>query len=373
MLGENKMTHEQVEQQMVTMMLYNIQTIYQNHSTDEYKMAGDITKSPEYNSIEKMITDLHTLKGYPQSEANDISTMFSTLHKPIFKETVREFIIEPNDKNALYTAMFTVGYRVLVGELSRIYASTTATDKGLVYVPDKISRRNDVAPFIKSYNEKLNQRIDDYIKSKHDGVKRYKESFMLVNESTIDYLKATEQMYQEDGLLSSIGNVLNTITNGIFKGIGWVFKGFKEVNPVSFMNACLMHSYQKKVDNFHNTAAMYEETKKAYDQYMKLPASKRSAKVEEKYRRNIERYNLAMENQKAKIADYDQRAQDERDRQESEFPKVDPNSGPNPPKVPDMYDNEDTSNLPQDHPSSTPSSTPSPAPQPQPADDDFGF
>ena len=80
-----------------------------------------------------------------------------------------------------------------------------------------------------------------------------------------------------------------------------------------------------------------------------------------------------MENQKAKIADYDQRAQDERDRQESEFPKVDPNSGPNPPKVPDMYDNEDTSNLPQDQPSSTPSSTPSPAPQPQPADDDFGF
>lgn len=357
MLGEEKMTHEQVEQQMVCMMLYNIQSIYQNHSTDEYKMAGDITKSPEYNSIEKMITDLRSLKGYPQDEAKDISTMFSTLHKPVFKETVTAYLNDPNDRNALYTAMFTVGYRVLVGELARIYASTKATDKGLVYVPDKISRRNDIAPFIRSYNGELNKRIDDYVKSKHDGVNRYKESF----EGDVDFLSASD-IIQEASLTGAL-NAVNRIVDGFFKGIGWIFKGFKEINPISFMNACLMHSYQQKVDSFHNTSKMYEATKKAYDNYMKLPESKRDPKVVEKYRLNIEKYNIAMENEKARIADYDQRANDERDQQEAEFPKVDPNSGPNPPKVPDMYDDDTTET------SSTPPETSTDS---QPADD-FGF
>lgn len=370
MLGQEKMTHEQVEQQMVCMMLYNIQSIYQNHSTDEYKMSGDITKSPEYNSIEKMITDLRTLKGYPQNEAKDISTMFSTLHKPVFKETVTAYINEPNERNALYTAMFTVGYRVLIGELSRIYASTKATDAGIMYVPDKISRRNDVAPFIKSYNGELNKRIDEYITSKNNGeVKKFKESFTMVNESTVDFPVVFEQFIQE-AKVHGIFGIIDTVVSTFFKGIGWIFKGFKEVNPISFINACLMHSYQKKVDNFHDTVSMYEETKKAYDNYMKLPASKRDAKVEEKYKRNIERYNIAMENQRVKIADYDQRAADERDQQESQFPKVDPNAGPNAPKVPDMYsdDEEETPSV-----ETSPTQTSSPSPAAPPADDDFGF
>ena len=64
----NNMTHKQVENQMVTMMLYNIQSIYKNKSSDEYKMCGDITKSPEYDRIKKMIDDLKTLKHYPKNE-----------------------------------------------------------------------------------------------------------------------------------------------------------------------------------------------------------------------------------------------------------------------------------------------------------------
>ena len=372
MLGNSKkMTHEQVETQMVCKMMYNLQSIYQNHSSDEYKMSGDITRSPEYNSIEKMITDLRTLKNYPQNEAQDISTMFSTLHKPIFKETVTAYINEPNERNALYTAMFTVGYRVLVGELARIYASTTATDKGLVYEPDRRSRRNDIAPFIKSYNGELNKRIDDYIASKHDGVKRYKEQFEMIN-MPYDYLNAFEQyMIQEadGGVIASIFGVLDTITSGFLRGIGWIFKGFKEINPLSFMNACLMNSYQKKVDSFHNTTKMYETTKKAYDEYMKKPAAKRDPKVEAKYKKNIERYNIAMENQRARIADYDQRAIEEKEKQETDFPKVDPNSGPNAPVVPNMYDDE-VEEAQEAKDNQTTQTTDSSVP---PADDDFGF
>lgn len=329
------MSHEQVETQMVTMMLYNIQSIYKNKSSDEYKMAGDITKSPEYKSIEKMITDLKTLKGYPKNEAKDIATMFATLHKPVFKECVESYLNAPDDRNSLYTAMFTVGYRVLVGELARIYTSTEATDKGLAYKPDKISRRGDIAAFIKSYDKDLNKRIDDYIREKNSShVKSYKESFSaidesFVKESYIDF-NAIALAYQEgvvgdainagvNGALSLVGNALNLILGGI----RWIFHGCKELNPISFINAVLMNSYQKKVDAFHGTVKAYEETKKAYEEYMKLPAAKRKPEVEEKYRQMIERYNIAAEDARATIRDYDQRAIAEREQQESQFPVAD--------------------------------------------------
>lgn len=335
MLGKN-MSHEQVENQMVTMMLYNIQSIYKNKSSDEYKMAGDITKSPEYKSIEKMVTDLKTLKGYPKSEAQDISTMFATLHKPVFKECVQAYLTEPDDRNSLYTAMFTVGYRVLVGELARIYASTEATDKGLVYKPDKISRRSDIAAFIKSYDKDLNKRIDDYIREKNSShVKSYKEAFSEVNEdfvkeSYIDYNEIA-LVYQEgvmDAIKGGVNDALGLVTNVInffLGGIRTIFHGCKELNPISFINAVLMNSYQKKVDAFHDTVKAYEETKKAYEEYMKLPSAKRKPEIENRYRQMIERYNIAVEDRRAAIKDYDQRAIAEREQEEQKFPTADPN------------------------------------------------
>ena len=87
---------------------------------------------------------------------------------------------------------------------------------------------------------------------------------------------------------------------------------------------------------------MYEATKKAYEDYMRLPASKRKPEVEEKYRRNLERYNIAAEDLRAKIKDYDQRSVAEKEEQEQKFPQVRPDSGPNPEKVPDMYEDEKT-------------------------------
>ena len=336
MLGRN-MSHEQVENQMVTMMLYNIQSIYKNKSSDEYKMAGDITKSPEYKSIEKMITDLKTLKNYPKNEAKDIATMFATLHKPVFKETVQAYLVEPDDRNSLYTAMFTVGYRVLVGELARIYTSTEATDKGLTYKPDKISRRQDIAAFIRSYDKELNKRIDDYIREKNSShVKSYRESFSAINEdfvkeSYIDYNEIA-LVYQEgmigDALKAGVGDALGlvgNVINFILGGIRWIFHGCKELNPISFINAVLMDSYQKKVDAFHDTVTAYEETKRAYEEYMKLPASKRKAEIENRYKQMIERYNIAVEDRRAAIKDYDQRAIAEREQQEQRFPEANPN------------------------------------------------
>ena len=336
------MTHEQVENQMVTMMLYNIQSIYKNKSSDEYKMCGDITKSPEYKSIEKMVTDLTTIKGYPTSEAKDIKTMFSTLHKPVFKECVQAYLESPDERNALYTAMFTVGYRVLVGELARIYTSTEATEKGIVYKPDKISRRADIAAFIKSYDKDLNKRIDEYIRDNNKGVKRYKEFFVELNpdfvvESEIDYnlIGATVIQEAQGGVLgairdeaigianSALGNISRFIVKPILGVLDFVFKGFKEINPIAFINACLMNSYQKNVDAFHSTKKAYEEAQRAYEDYMKLPASKRKAEVEEKYKQMIERYNIAVENLGAKIKDYDQRSIEEAEHQANEFPTAD--------------------------------------------------
>lgn len=360
------MSHKQVENQMITMMLYNIQSIYKNKSSDEYKMAGDITKSPEYNNIKKMIDDLKTLKHYPKNEENDIKAMFETLHKPIFKECVRNYLNESDERNALYTAMFTVGYRVLVGELARVYTCTEATDDGFVYKPNKIIRRSDVAAFIKSYNKDLNKRIDEYLEENNKSIKKFKESYSM---DELDFLKIGEMYIAEDatGVINDIFNAIDRVHSGIIRAIGYVFKGFREINPISFINACLMHSYQKKVDTFHNTASMYEATKKAYDEYMKLPASKRKPEIEEKYRRNIEKYNIATENLRAKIKDYDQRAITEKERQEQEFPRVSPDSGPNAPSIPDnMYDEEEEPTSTNTSIPSEPVTTAEPTPQPTP-------
>ena len=50
---------------------------------------------------------------------------------------VGEYLSKPDDKNIVFTAAYTFGYRLLVGELGRIIASSEATDKGFVYKPDK--------------------------------------------------------------------------------------------------------------------------------------------------------------------------------------------------------------------------------------------
>ena len=262
--------------------------IYANKSSDEFKCKGDIRKVSMYKEIEKQIANLSTLKKYPQTEAKDIKTMFLSLHRPIFPQMVLAYLNKPDERNSIFTAIFTVGYRVLVAELARIYASTEATDKGLVYKPDKISRRNDMNWFIKTFNDDLDKKIDQYIRA------TYNEYATFHTEGVID--------------------AVNAGANIIIKGlqlIPKIFKSAKEINPISFFNAVLMRSYDRKVEKFEEVTAMYEATKKAYEDYLRIPESDRKAKIESKYQKNIEKYNIKMNNLKAQIEHYDSRAIEE--------------------------------------------------------------
>ena len=72
-----------------------------------------------------------------------------------------------------------------------------------------------------------------------------------------------------------------------------------------------MNSYDKKIDALGNVSKMYEETKKAYEEYMKLPETQRNKKVEAKYIQNMEKYNISMQNLAAQIEHFNQRAKKE--------------------------------------------------------------
>lgn len=276
-----KVSTEAIESQLINLMVENMKYLYNNKSSDEYKSMGDITKTFEYNSIERMVTDLKTLKKYDKSDAADLQQLFVTLHRPIFKNMVTEYMTEPNDRNTIFTAVYTAGFRVLVGELSRIYSSTESTKDGIIYKPDKIAKRQNVMPFIRTYNDSLEKRIDEFVRSK----------------------VTTEMAIQE-----SMGNTILTKLKIVGRTISRVFAGSKEINPISFINSVLMASYQKKVDEYEYIANMYNASKEAYADYMKLPASQRDSKIENAYLENIDKYNINMQNAKAKIEHYDQRA-----------------------------------------------------------------
>jgi hypothetical protein len=151
------------ENKMVA-LLVELEHVYGNKSSDEYKMCGDITKSKVYGAIENMIANLSTLKGINKNDVSNLKSMFNALHRPIYKKMVTEYLNGPNDRNSLFTCIFTCGYRVLVGELSRIFASTVATDKGLIYKPDKISKSESAARFIVAFNKDMDKKVDEYIK-----------------------------------------------------------------------------------------------------------------------------------------------------------------------------------------------------------------
>lgn len=279
------------EDAMMQYMNSSLMEIYKNRSGDEYKMHGDITSSPEYSTIEKMVSDLKTLKGFSKVEANDIRLLFLTLHRPVFKKLVTEFLVSPDERNYTFTTVYTVGYRLLVGELSRIYSSTEATEKGISYKPDKISRKENAKYLIKHFNNTLEKKIDDYI---HEHDKK-------------------EKAVQEGAVVaaSQVAGAVMSIIATAFEVVGLVFKGAKELNPISLVNALLTKSYDNKVRKFGEVSAMYNATKDAYAEYMKIPASKRSEKIESKYIQNMEKYNIKMQNLAAEIEHYDQRSIEE--------------------------------------------------------------
>ena len=434
--------------------------IYKNKSTDEYKMKGDITKSPSYKQLEEMIADLKSLKGYSQNDADDMAKLFNTLHRPVFKTMVKEYIVDPNDKNTVFTSMFTIGYRLLVGELARIFAATEATPKGIVYKPNKMSRKDDASKLIKLFNDDLERKLNEFVQSmkKHPEDSPVNESYLMllldsliqetvepeekesaengapgpVNEAdepvpgddapaaveeggqaevskvnlddgttdvlerivnngkaiTLDemYKRADEihksmkgawkrnleskikpasvkesdeievgsgdsendldaqkedndptnagntvtesAVYQEDGHMENIANWLDkkaksadnyskllgvvvgsvALIGGLFSDAVGLLRG---LNPISDINYMFMNSYDKKVSQLGNVAQMYEATKKAYEDYMKIPESQRQKKVESKYIKAMEKYNIQMNNLSAQIEHFNSRAKKE--------------------------------------------------------------
>jgi hypothetical protein len=286
---KNRMPSAQ-EEAIMEHMNHTLAEIYKNKSCDEYKMHGDITLSPEYSTIERMISDLKILKGFSSSEAEDIKMLFLTLHRPVFKKMVSEYIAAPSERNQTFTTVFTTGYRLLVGELSRIYTSTEATDKGIAYRPDKISRKENAKFLIRHFNKSLEQKIDTYIRSHGNKQRPVQEALVEISDG-----------------FGAVAGVVATV----FDVLNLVFSGAKELNPISLISAILTRHYDNKVKKFEEVAAMYNATKEAYDEYMKIPAAQRKEKIESKYVKNIDKYNIKMQNLAAQIEHYDSRAKEE--------------------------------------------------------------
>jgi hypothetical protein len=93
--------------------------------------------------------------------------------------------------------------------------------------------------------------------------------------------------------------------------LNFIFGSARELNPMSFIDDVLSESYDKKVQSFDNVCANYEATKQAYEEYLRIPESQRDKKVESKYMKDMEKYNIKMQNIQAQIKHYDQRANEE--------------------------------------------------------------
>ena len=60
----NKKSDPEKEKVALARIVQELDRIYSNKSGDEYKMHGDITKSPVYNSIQRCVADLKSIKGF---------------------------------------------------------------------------------------------------------------------------------------------------------------------------------------------------------------------------------------------------------------------------------------------------------------------
>ena len=305
-------TNPKIDELNIASMVQQLNRIYTNRSSDEYKMKGDITKSPVYDTLQRALADISTIKGINKLEVQDLNKMFNILHRPNFKTIVTKYMMTGDSNAIMMTTTFTCAYRILIGELSRIFTSTEATEKGIIYKPDKISRKNDMSKFVRVFNTKVEAELNKSVRSttKKVGVgKKFKLESYYENE-----------LYQEGGgaglgaataVAGGLANIMARITP-VFEEIGlWLnllFPDKTRINPISRISSILSNSYDKKVDKFKQYEAEYYATREAYDEYMKIPQFQRNKKVESKYIRNMEKYNIKMQHAHAKIAHYDQRS-----------------------------------------------------------------
>lgn len=304
-MGMFKKATTDEERVKVALVVEQLDKIYSNKSGDEYKMHGDITLSPVYDLLQRTITDLPLIKGLNKSNADELKRMFDVMHRPNFKKIVSEYIASKKAECIVITTTFTVAYRALISELSRIYTSTEATDKGFVYKPSKYAKKNSFERFIKSFNLRIDQELTKSIRATTKSVKTGKDFKM--------------ESYMMEGFVGSSAAFAQFLNTSVFGRVAPIFREFGSwcrllfpdvsvLNPISWVSNLLSNKYDRKVSKFQQAAAMYIETKNAYDEYMKLPQFKRKKEVEIKYLRNIDKYNIKMQNAQAQIAHYDQRA-----------------------------------------------------------------
>lgn len=292
--------HDEVDKSIVSMMK-DLDDIYKNKSSDEYKMAGDITKSPIYEKIESLIADLRTLKGLPKTDAEDYQQLFNALHKPMYRNMTAEYLKKPNEKNTLFVALFTVGYRTLVGDLSRIYAATEATPNGFVYHSDQAAKQRTMTKsFIKAFNKNMDEEYNKAIRSKAKKPTMHQEGALLNLLGAGTTALATLSRAHELGPITAM-----------FRDIfNFIFGAKRELNPVSFMGHHLTRSYDGLVHKFEDTEKMYRATKEAYEEYKNSPGRK-DPRIEQNYERNLKKYNITMKTLQAKMDHFDARAQEE--------------------------------------------------------------
>lgn len=283
---------ESINDVYIDKILSDLKNIYTNKSTDEYKSKGDITKSPNYENIEYQLAQLSSIKNYPESDAKSLKDTFNVLHRPIFKKNVSEYMVKPSEKNIVFAMAFSTGYRLLIGELARVIASAEATDKGFVYKPNKITKDMDFMPLIRKFSGDIDKKLDRAVIEGHK--------------------KMTP--VQEAATLKALGVAADAVVGtfeGIFKVINGIFKGAASLNPISLISAVLSRSYDKKVEEYEKISKEYELAKKAYDEYKKIPEAQRKKRIEHNYTKMIEKYNIKMNNLKAKIDHYDLRSQND--------------------------------------------------------------
>lgn len=291
MIRPIRLRPEATEAVLIKLIGEQLQDIYSNKSSEEYKMRGDITKSSTYEKIEIGISELKTLKGFNKNDAKDMETMFMTLHKPIFKNMVNEYIAKPEDRNVVFTSIFTVGYRLIVSELSRIIASTEATKNGIVYKPDKASRHQAMTKFIRYMNSSIEASIDKELKKVKEQNKN--------NDSTVQ--EAFNPMSIASGFVNDFMYGMQVMDS--------IFHAFiSSNNPLSTISSLINLSIESKVIAYDNAVAAYESTKEAYNEYLRTPESQRKKSVIDKYEKMMNKYNMKVNQLKAKIAHYDQRA-----------------------------------------------------------------
>lgn len=289
------------DEKMIKKAAKDLKRIYNNKSSDEYKMKGDIKRHPIYDVLSKDISSLAVdVKDAPTKTITGVKDMFASLHKPIFKKMVSEYMAKPNEKNVVYTACFTIGYRFMMSTIMYIQSNIKATENGLVFTKSD-SRTNDLKIYefvvkngkdFDKYAEKAYQEATKKVKA--DKPKVATES-ALVQEASI-------------GVVSAAANVVVTLVETVFGILGGVFKTAASLNPISLISACLSRSYDKKVEQYEKVSKELEAAKKAYAEYKKIPATQRKKRIEHNYVKMIDKYNIKMANLKAKIDHFDTRA-----------------------------------------------------------------